>query len=95
MHYLENNKRIFTSALKALNQVKVFDLESTYLAWVDFSGLDITEKELKNTLVKKAGIAPSFGSGFGKTSEHFARFNIACRKEILELAVDRLTKTFL
>ncbi|MDC3075846.1 PatB family C-S lyase [Paracoccaceae bacterium] len=95
MRYLENNKRIFTSALKALNKVKVFDLESTYLAWVDFSSLDITEKELKNALVKKAGIAPSFGSGFGKTSGHFARFNIACRKEILELAVDRLTKTFL
>ena len=95
MHYLENNKNIFTNALKALNNIKVFDLESTYLAWVDFSKLNITEKELKNTLVKDAGIAPSFGSGFGKTSGQFARFNIACRKEILELAVDRLTKTFL
>ena len=95
MHYLENNKNIFTTALKALNKVKVFDLESTYLAWVDFSKLNITEKELKNTLVKEAGVAPSFGSGFGKTSGQFARFNIACRKEILELAIDRLTKTFL
>ena len=45
-------------------------------------------------LVKDAGIAPSFGSGFGKTSGKFARFNIACRKEILDLAIDRLTKTF-
>ncbi len=95
MHYLENNKNIFTTALKALNKVKVFDLESTYLAWVDFSKLNITEKELKNTLIKEAGIAPSFGSGFGKTSEQFARFNLACRKEILELAIDRLRKTFL
>ena len=95
MHYLENNKNIFTTALKALNKVKVFDLESTYLAWVDFSKLNITEKELKNTLLKEAGVAPSFGSGFGKKSGQFARFNIACRKEILELAIDRLTKTFL
>ena len=95
MLYLENNKNIFTSALKALNKLKVFELESTYLAWVDFSKLNITEKELKNTLIKEAGIAPSFGSGFGKTSGQFARFNIACRKEILELAIDRLTKTFL
>ena len=95
MHYLENNKNIFTTALKSLNKVKVFDLESTYLAWVDFSKLNITEKELKNTLIKEAGVAPSFGSGFGKTSEQFARFNLACRKEILELAIDRLRKTFL
>ena len=95
MLYLENNKKIFTTALKALNGVKVFDLESTYLAWVDFSKLNITETELKKMLVKDAGIAPSFGGGFGKTSEKFARFNIACRKEILDLAIDRLTKTFL
>ena len=95
MHYLENNKNIFMTALKSLNNVKVFDLDSTYLAWVDFSKLNITEKELKNILVKEAGIAPSFGGGFGKTSGQFARFNIACRKEILELAIDKLTKTFL
>ena len=95
MRYLENNKNIFISALKSLNKVKVFDLEATYLAWVDFSNLNITEVELKNMLVKEAGIAPSFGSGFGKNSGQFARFNIACRKEILEVAVKRLTKTFL
>ena len=37
MDYLENNKKIFTSAMKSLTDVNVFDLESTYLAWVDFS----------------------------------------------------------
>ena len=81
--------------MKSLNKVKVFDLESTYLAWVDFSQLNLTEVELKEMLVKEARVVPSFGSGFGKTSGKFARFNIACRTEILELAIDRLTKTFL
>ena len=83
------------TALESLNKVKVFDLESTYLAWVDFSKLNITEKELKKMIVSEAGIAPSFGSGFGKDSGKFARFNIACRTEILELAVNKLIKTFL
>ena len=95
MHYLENNRNIFINSMRSLNKVKVFDLESTYLAWVDFSKLNITEEELKTMLVKEAGVAPSFGSGFGKTSGKFARFNIACRTEILNLAIDRLTKTFL
>ena len=94
MHYLENNKNIFTAALKSLKKVSLFDLESTYLAWVDFSQLNITETELKNILIKEAGIAPSFGSGFGESAGKFARFNIACRTEILELAIKRLTKTF-
>ena len=95
MLYLANNKNIFITALKSIDKVKVFDLESTYLAWVDFSKLNITEAELKKMIVKEAGIAPSFGDGFGKASGKFARFNIACRTEILELAVDRLIKTFL
>ena len=74
--------------------MRLFDLESTYLAWVDFSQLNITETDLKNILIKEAGIAPSFGSGFGESAGKFARFNIACRTEILELAIKRLTKTF-
>ena len=95
MDYLENNKKIFTSAMKSLADVNVFDLESTYLAWVDFSQLNISEAELKTMLVNEAGVAPSFGGGFGNTTGKFARFNLACRTEILELAIKRLAKTFL
>ena len=83
------------TALKSIKNVNVFDLESTYLAWVDFSQLDISEAELKKLIINEAGVAPSFGTGFGETSKKFARFNIACRTEILHKAVDRLTKTFL
>ena len=95
MNYLENNKKIFTSAIKSLKKVNVFDLESTYLAWVDFSQLNVSEAELKIMLVNEAGVAPSFGGGFGNTTGKFARFNLACRTEILELAIQRLAKTFL
>ena len=95
MDYLENNKKIFTSAMKSLTDVNVFDLQSTYLAWVDFSQLNISEAELKTMLVNEAGVAPSFGGGFGNTTGKFARFNLACRTEILELAIQRLAKTFL
>ena len=95
MDYLENNKKIFTSAMKSLTDVNVFDLDSTYLAWVDFSQLNISEAELKTMLVNEAGVAPSFGGGFGNTTGKFARFNLACRTEILELAIQRLGKTFL
>ena len=95
MDYLENNKKIFTSAMKSIKKLKVFDLESTYLAWVDFSQLNISEAELKTMLVNEAGVAPSFGGGFGNTAGKFARFNLACRTEILEVATQRLANTFL
>ena len=95
MDYLENNKKIFTSAMKSIKKLNVFDLESTYLAWVDFSQLNISEAELKTMLVNEAGVAPSFGGGFGSTAGKFARFNLACRTEILEVAIQRLANTFL
>ena len=95
MNYLETNKNMFTAALRSINKVKVFDLESTYLAWVDFSQLNISEAELKTMLVNEAGVAPSFGGGFGNTAGKFARFNLACRTEILEVAIQRLAKIFL
>ena len=95
MDYLENNKKIFISAMKSIKKLNVFDLESTYLAWVDFSQLNISEAELKTMLVNEAGVAPSFGGGFGNNAGKFARFNLACRTEILEVATQRLSSTFL
>ena len=49
----ENNKNIFITSLRSLNEVKVFDLESTYLVWVDFSNLKINQAELENMLLRE------------------------------------------
>ena len=93
MLYLENNKKNFTTALKALNGVKVFDLESTYLAWVDFSGTGMKREDFIERL-RHVGLAPSEGRAFGPEGELCMRFNIACRHALLDEAMARLADAF-
>ena len=94
MVYLDKNRKTFFNGLKEINNIKLFKLESTYLAWVDFNGLGIKEDNLKSMLINEAKVVPNIGSQFGTTGLNFARFNLACRNEIVHLAVNRIKKTF-
>ena len=45
---------------------KVIDSEGTFLSWVDYRALNITEDKFKELMIKKAHIAFSLGSGYGE-----------------------------
>ncbi len=94
MKYLDKNRQDFSDGLKNIKNLKLFNLESTYLAWVDCSALNINEEQLKKLFVQDAKVVPSFGYNFGKTGRNFVRVNLACRNEILKTAVDRIKNTF-
>ena len=94
MQYLNENRKLFFESLKKIETLKLFKLESTYLAWVNFNALNIKEDQLKTLFIKEAKVVPSFGSNFGRESSNFVRFNLACRKEILNIAIDRIRNTF-
>lgn len=69
-------------------------LQSTYLAWVDFSGTGMTDSEIETRLRKDARIATSPGAGFGTGGEQFQRFNLATQRYRIEDACDRLRAAF-
>ncbi len=94
MKYLDKNRKLFSDGLKNIKNLKLFNLESTYLAWVDCSSLNIDEDQLKKLFVQDAKVVPSFGANFGKTGKNFVRLNLACRNEILNTAVDRIKNAF-
>ena len=94
LKYLDKNRKNFSDGLKNVKNLKLFKLESTYLAWVDCSALNINEDQLKKLFVQDAKVVPSFGYNFGKTGKSFVRLNLACRNEILNMAVDRIKNTF-
>jgi cystathionine beta-lyase len=91
--YVYNNylylKETFESELEG---VQVLDLEATYLAFVDFRGLGISDEELQNLITHKANVGLDAGNWFGKEAEGFMRFNLACSREVLEEAVRRIIK---
>lgn len=65
-------------------------LEGTYLAWVDFSGLEPDQDTRATFLAEKAKLFLSHGAQFGAPT--FERFNLACTRQVLADALDRLLK---
>lgn len=73
-------------------QTKVYDLEGTYLAWVDVRSFGMEAKELETFMTDKAWLFLDQGYLFGKQGEGFVRFNLACPKTVLQEALLRMKK---
>ncbi|RLC19541.1 MAG: pyridoxal phosphate-dependent aminotransferase [Deltaproteobacteria bacterium] len=87
--YLNDNFIYLKTTLESqLPGVKVYDLQGTYLVWVDFSKLELNSQRMVQVLEEDARIALDHGDWFGKNGTGFERFNIACPRGILEKAVE-------
>ncbi len=91
MDYVKENLA-FTKEFveKRLPKVTMMPIEGTYLVWLDFRKLGLSEEELEDLIVKKAGLWLDSGAIFGKAGEGFERINVACPKKTLEEALCRL-----
>lgn len=69
-------------------EIKVYELEGTYLQWLDMRGLGMTHVELK-AMLEKAGLYLDNGEMFGPRGRGFQRINLACAKVTIEKALER------
>lgn len=92
--YLDGNRKIFDDGINAIPGVQSMLLESTYLAWVDFSGTGMPTAEFTARVEQGAQIAINHGGTFGLGGESFLRFNIAAPRAQIIKAVARLQKAF-
>lgn len=91
LEYLEGNLLFVKNYLKdKLPNVKLIEPEGTYLIWLDFSKLNISDDELNNIILYKAKLWLDAGNIFGEVGKNFERINIATTRRTLELALDRL-----
>jgi cystathionine beta-lyase len=84
-------KRIETE----LPGVRVFDLEATYLPWIDFNPLGLSSQKIIEIVEEKAGLALDHGDWFGESGTGFERINIACPRKLLSKATDALVSAFI
>jgi cystathionine beta-lyase len=92
--YLDGNRQIFDAAVNSIPGLASMDMQSTYLAWVDFEGTGMTREEFTGRVQKDARIAANLGPTFGAGGENFLRFNYATpRRRVIE-AGERLQKAF-
>lgn len=66
----------------------VSPLEGTYLAWVDCASLEPDQDKRAAFLTGQAGLFLSHGAQFGAPT--FERINLACTRQVLSEALDRL-----
>lgn len=75
-------------------KIKVIVPEGTYLLWLDFSGFDLTDKEINERILNKAKVWLDSGNMFGREGEKFQRVNCATPRSILEEALQRICAQF-
>lgn len=93
MGYLEANIEFLREYIKTeLPQLKMTEPEGTYLIWIDFRGLGLTEPELEEFVVKKANLWLDSGAIFGDVGKEFERINIACPRSVLKQALEQLKR---
>ena len=91
LKYLEDNISFVRAFLeKELPELTMIEPEGTYLIWIDFRKLGISEDELEDLIVNKAKLWLDSGAVFGKTGEGFERINIACPRSTLNRALCQL-----
>ena len=89
--YIKGNLRYVQEFLQNnIPEIKMCMPEGTYLAWLDLRQLALSEEEMENLIVKKAGLWLDKGTMFGKAGQGFQRVNVACPRKTLETALIRL-----
>ncbi|MCB5247280.1 MAG: pyridoxal phosphate-dependent aminotransferase [Candidatus Cloacimonetes bacterium] len=93
--YLDGNRKFLLETFaEELPQLKMHKPEATYLAWIDFRGLDLPDAAISDLLVNKARLALDPGLKFGDEGSGFQRLNFACPRSLLHEAVARLKQAF-
>lgn len=91
--YIKDNLIFFRDYLKEnIGELSLIEPEGTYLVWVDFRKLGLSEKQREDLIVNKAKLWIDSGAMFGVDGEGFERFNIACPRSYLKQALDSLKK---
>ena len=94
MAYLDGNRQVFDAGINAIPGLRSMRLESTYLAWVDFSGTGMAPAEFIARVEKGAHVAANHGATFGLGGENWLRFNLATPRAVVQEAVERLATAF-
>lgn len=93
--YLKGNIEFVDSFLKEkLPNIKLIKPEGTYLLWLDFNELNISDDKINDLILNKAKLWLDNGTMFGEAGKGFQRINIALPREKLKWAMEQLEKAF-
>lgn len=91
-HLLENIDFVRSYLRKKIPQARLIEPEGTFLLWIDFSALGISDSELDDIIVNKAKVWLDRGTMFGPEGNCYQRINIATPQPLLREAIDRISE---
>jgi cystathionine beta-lyase len=95
LDYIEENMKFIKEFIELyLPKVKMIMPEATYLALLDFTDFNLSQKELNDKMVNQAKIGLNDGATFGKQGEGFMRINVACPRSILSEVLENMKEVF-
>jgi cystathionine beta-lyase len=93
--YLIDNINYVDNFLKErLPKIKLIYPEGTYLLWLDFNELNLSDDKIEELMLNEAKIWLDNGKMFGDIGKGFQRLNIALPRAKLEWAMEQLKNTF-
>lgn len=75
---------------KHIPKIKAFAPDATYLMWLDCRELGMSNAELRDFMINKAGLGLNEGYTFGRSLTGFMRLNAACPRSVLKKAMEQL-----
>lgn len=93
-YIVENIKYVNIFLKEKLPKIKLIYPEGTYLLWLDFNELNLSDDILEELLLNEAKLWLDSGKKFGETGKGFQRLNVALPRKKLEYALENLEKTF-
>lgn len=95
LRQLNENKEYVESFMKEnIPEIKVLNLEGTYLQWWDCRELKMTKETLEKFMQEEAQLFLDEGHIFGTEGDGFERINLACPKHVLESGMNRLKMAY-
>lgn len=93
--YLIDNINYVDNFLRErLPKIKLIYPEGTYLLWLDFNKLNMSDEKIEDLILNKAKLWLDNGKMFGDTGKGFQRLNIALPRKKLEWAMEQLENIF-
>lgn len=93
-YLIDNINYVDNFLKKKLPKIKLIYPEGTYLLWLDFNELNISDEKIEDLMLNEAKLWLDNGKMFGETGKGFQRLNIALPREKLEWAMEQLENTF-
>lgn len=89
--YIRANQMHFATRVRELGlPLTVTPTDALYLAWLDFRKLDTQPAQLHDFLLRRARLWLDPGTKFGTQGEGFMRINLACSRQLVDEALQRL-----